>query len=219
MTDQKEIDLMLSVVGNQVRRKIIRRLSQEPSYPLELSKELGIGQQLTAAHLEIMEKSGVIGNQSETSPHGPSRKRYFLKKSVYISIEFGPHLYSEHASSFEALPQTISEDAHLFIGRIGRLQESTDDAKMTSFSDILQEIDAKLNGFEQEKAVLLHIRNLAMKNACEAMDVADKTHDERRILHYLLDERSENVEEIAASLNMREPAVRSILQSLKKELG
>ncbi len=57
-----------------------------------------------------------------------------------------------------------------------------------------------------------------MKQASETMDKTEKTHQERRVLHYILDERSQNVEEIATALNLRESVVRSILQSLRKDL-
>ena len=46
-----ELDAVLQLIENPVRRKIIKRLSQEPSYPLQLSKELGLGQPLVAKHL------------------------------------------------------------------------------------------------------------------------------------------------------------------------
>lgn len=214
-----EIDLILSVVENPVRRKIIKRLSQEPSYPLELSKELGIGQQLVTAHLNIMEKNGFLGRLVETSPVGPSRKVYFLKKSVYSSVGFGPHLYSEQALSFDSLPDTISDEAKKFVLRINDIRKTGEEnSRIVSLSDLIREIDFKLDEVEAEKTALLCIRNLAMKYANEAMSNTEKTHDERRVLHYLLDERNRSVENIAAELNLRESVIRNILQSLKDEL-
>src|SRR5512135_399354 len=138
MKDPEEIDSVLSVVGNPVRRKIIKRLSQEPSYSLELSKELGMGQQLIAGHLNIMEREGFLGSLVETSPVGPSRKMYFLKKSVYLSVGFGPHLYNEQIFSFDALPNTISNEAKMFMSKIGKIQKSNEPAsKMVFFSELL----------------------------------------------------------------------------------
>ena len=218
MTEPNKIDSVLSAIENPVRRKIIRRLSQEPSYPLELSKELGMGQQLVAAHLGIMERKGLLGSSIQTSPVGPSRKIYFLKKSVYLSVGFGPHLYSEQILSFDTLPSEISEEAEEFIGRIRSIQKSSQQARMSTLSDLISEIDLQLDNAEAEKAVLLYVRNFAMKQAAEAMDRTEKTHEEKRVLHFILDERSQDVESIAAALNLRESVIREILQSLKKEL-
>jgi predicted transcriptional regulator len=195
------------------------RLSQEPSYPLELLKELGMGQQLIASHLGIMEREGFLGCIVETSPAGPSRKVYFLKKSVYFSVGFGPHLYSEQILSFDTIPRTVSEDAARLISKIKSLQKSTEPtSKMTSISNLIAEIDSELHNTEAAKVVLLYIRNLAMKQASEAMDKTDKTHDEKRVLHYILDERNKDIENIASALNLRESVIRNILQSLMKEL-
>ena len=91
-------------------------------------------------------------------------------------------------------------------------------SKIISFSDLISDIDSRLNDVEAEKAVLLYIRNLAMKHASETMGITEKTHEERRVLHYVLDERSQNVEAIAAALNLRESVVRGILHSMKEEL-
>jgi len=217
MTNSTQIDSVLSIVENPVRRKIIKRLSQETSYPLEISKELGCGQQLVAAHLDIMERDGFVGSLMETSPVGPSRKTYFLKKSVYLSVGFGPHLYNEKVLSFDTIPNDISEDAAKFIKEIKTMQKSTEPASMISISDLIAEIDAGLDNLETEKAVLLYIRNLAMQQASETIGKTEKTHDERRVLHYVLDERNKNIEKIAAALNLRESIIRDILQSLRKE--
>jgi ArsR family transcriptional regulator len=218
MTEPNKIDSILSVIENPVRRKIIRRLSQESSYPLELSKELGMGQQLVAAHLRIMERKGLLGSSTQTSPVGPSRKIYFLKKSVNLSVGFGPHLYSEQILSFDTLPSEVSEEAEEFISRIRNIQKASQQTRMSTLSDLISEIDSQLDNVEAEKAVLLYVRNLAMKQAAEAMNRTAKTHEEKRVLHFILDERSQDVENIAAALNLRESVIREILQSLKKEL-
>ncbi len=76
--EQEELDAILSMINNQVRRDIIKRLSQEPSYPLQLSKELGVGQQLIAKHLDALEDAGIVASSLEPSPIGPSRKEYAL---------------------------------------------------------------------------------------------------------------------------------------------
>jgi predicted transcriptional regulator len=48
---ERELDSVLQVIENPVRRRIIKRLSQESCYALQLSKELGLGQPLVAKHM------------------------------------------------------------------------------------------------------------------------------------------------------------------------
>src|SRR5580700_6990480 len=99
---EREFDSVLQVIENPVRRRIIKRLSQEPSYALQLSKELGLGQPLVAKHLSVMEKAGLVTSALERSPSGPERKRYSLAKSISITMDVAPHLFKEKATSFNA---------------------------------------------------------------------------------------------------------------------
>ncbi|MCW3996556.1 MAG: ArsR family transcriptional regulator [Candidatus Bathyarchaeota archaeon] len=214
---QAEIDTLLTIVQNPIRRKIIRRLSQEASYPLEIAKEIGVGQQLVTTHLALMEREGFVQSNMESSPLGPNRRLYFLKQSAYLTVCFGPHLYDEKYFTFEALPNKLSKDAIDFLGRIDKIQEKKPSNSIEPWADLIADIDKKMAILDDEKAVLLYIRNLAMKQANKALHLEKTTHDERRILQYILDEQTINIENISQTLNLRESLVREILAKLKRE--
>jgi predicted transcriptional regulator len=218
MSEQTQIDQMLKIVENPVRRKIIKRLSQEPSYPLELAKEIGEAQQLVTSHLAKLEEMGIVGSDITVSPLGPNRKLFFLKQSASLSLSFGPHLFNEQFLNFGALPAEISNQANDFMKRISEIAKGTNESKIEPFSSLLQDIDAKLGELDGEKAVLLFIRNLAMKHATKELENQQKTHDERRILHYILDERSEDIENISKALNLKESLVRMMLEKLREDI-
>ncbi len=218
MIKQPQIDPMLKVLENPIRRKIIKRLSQEPSYPLELAKEIGQAQQLVTSHLAILEKAGIVGSKSTVSPYGPKRKSYFLQQSGYISLSFGPNLYSEQILNFEGLPDELSKQATNFMERITEIQDYTEKNKLEPFSCLLKDIDDKLSEVDSEKTVLLFIRNLAMKYASNDLQNKQKTHDERRILHHILDERTTDIESISKALNLKESLVRIILQKIEEDI-
>ena len=218
MVEPNQIDSILKVVENPVRRKIIKRLSQEPSYPLELAKEIGEAQQLVTSHLSILEKLGIVGSDISASPVGPNRRLYFLKQSSSLSLSFGPHLFNEQFLNFESLPPELSSQATVFIRRISEIEGCTEDNKIEPFSFLLRDIDEKLAELDGEKAVLLFIRNLAMKHASEDLENKQKTHDERRLLHHILDERTKDIAHIADSLNLKESSVRQLLEKLSEEI-
>jgi len=218
MPAPSHINSILKLVENPVRRKIIKRLSQEPSYPLELAKEIGEAQQLVTSHLALLEKSGIVSSSTGASPVGPNRRLYYLKESAYLSISFGPHLFSEQLLTFETLPLKLSSDAANFMNRIAKIDECENESKVEPFSCVLRDIDEKLNKLENEKTVLLYIRSLAMKHASQELESKEKTHEERRILHYILDERSKDVENISQALNLKESIVREMLEKLKEEI-
>jgi len=214
---QAEIDKVLKIIGNPIRRKIIRRLSQEASYPLEIAKEIGIGQQLVATHLALMERDGFVQSNKESSPLGPNRHFYSLKQSAYLTVSFGPNLYDEKYFPFEELPNKLSKDATDFLGRIDKLQKKKSANSIVPLADLVADIDKKMASLEDEKAVLLYIRNIVMKQMSAVMHLKKATHDERRILHFILDEQNKSIEDIAQELNLREYLVREILTKLKQE--
>jgi predicted transcriptional regulator len=218
MTEQSQLNSMLRLIENPVRRKILKRLSQEPSYPLELAKEIGEAQQLVTSHLSLLEKAGIVSSSLTASPLGPNRRSYFLNQSAYLSISFGPHLFNEQFLNFKALPEELSNQATDFMKRISEIKECNNESKIEPFSCLFRDIDDKLGELEGEKTVLLFIRDLAMKHASENLEDQQKTHDEKRILHYILDERSKNIESISKALNLKESLVRSMLEKLEEEI-
>ncbi len=214
---EQQIDSILTIIENPIRRQIIKRLSQEPSYPLELAKEIGQAQQLVTSHLAILEKMGFVSSSVEASPNGPNRKMFYLKQSSSLSFSFGPHLFNEQCLNFETLPSELSSQATDFTKRISDIQ-SSNKSKIEPFSCLLKDIDDKLLELESEKTVLLFIRNLAMTHATEVLQSQDKSHNERRILHYILDERTTDIESISKALNLQESVVRMMLKKISHDI-
>ncbi|MEM3378839.1 MAG: ArsR family transcriptional regulator [Candidatus Bathyarchaeia archaeon] len=215
MVNSSQIDAILTAIENPIRRRIIKRLSQEPSYPLEIAKELGIGQQLVAAHLAMMERNGIVSSSLEDSPYGPKRRLYFLNKSACVTISFGPHLYNEQVFAFESLPNNLSKDYDVLLRRIS---ESKQNESLESLFKLITEIDEKISRIEDEKTALLYIRKLAMKRVADILNTQARSTVEKRILYFLLDERCEDIEKISTDLNLREAVIRETLKKLKNEI-
>ena len=205
---------------NPIRRKIIEHLSQESSYGLRISKQLGLGQQLVTKHLNIMERSGFVKSNIKNSPLGAQRRVFGLAKSFSIIIDVAPHLFKQNIVSFEVMPEEyqISGTAASLLERRDRILDYPNEKdKMKPFSMVLTEIDGKLESLEQERAVLLSIRNSIMMEASKIIQNIDDI-DSRRVFHSALDEHDKSVKRIAQSLNMREDMVIRIIQKLKNEL-
>lgn len=214
--NSSKIDALLAVIENPIRRRIIKRLSQEPSYPLEIAKELGIGQQLVAAHLAMMERNGIVASSMTESPYGPKRRLYFLNKSACITISFGSHLYNEQVFAFESLPNKLSKDCESLLNRIGEAERTE---SLQTLSKLIAEIDEKISRIEDEKTALFYIRNLAMKRVADILSTQARSTVEKRILYFLLDEKCEDIEKISTDLNLREAIIRETLKKLKNELA
>jgi len=219
--DKQELDSVLQVMENPVRRKIIKRLSQEPAYALQLSKELGLGQPLVAKHLAAMENAGFVKTISEDSPNGPRRKLYSLVKGISITMDFGPNLFIARGMAFEAKPgkEKTSQEITLLRRKVQHAIEGNDESKKLSLlSDALNEVDRRMDEIEQERLELLGVRNLAMREASMVASKFDEL-DTRRVLFHILDEHDRGVERISEALNLRELSVKSILEELEDYFG
>lgn len=215
------MDGLLKILENPIRRRVIERLSQEPNYSLRLSKELGLGQQLVTKHLNLMEDAGLVTPKNQTSPSGPQRRVFSLAKSFSIIIDVGPHLYKQNIISFEVEPeqnQISKKTADLMQERDRIFGYPIEEDKMKPFSKILTEIDSKLDVLEQERALLLSIRNSIMMEASNIIQKIDDS-DSRRVFHSALDEHDKSIERISQSLNLREDKVKEIIQKLKNEFN
>ena len=217
---QTDLDSILLAVENPIRRKIIRRLSEEPGYQLQLSKELGLSQQLVAKHLDSMEGAGFVTSVPETSPRGPKRKEYLLRKSVSITIDFAPSLFTTRVFSFGAGPGVPedSESASLIARMNDVLRYPDAAARIGPLGEIISDLDKKLRLMEEERAVLLYLRNLAMTEAAKASG-AVRGRNRRRTLHYLLREQDDSLSRMSATLGLRQQIVGDILDEIEKELS
>ena len=217
---QSDLDSILVAVENPVRRKIIRRLSEEPGYQLQLSRELGLSQQLVAKHLDSMEDAGFVTSMLETSPRGPKRKEYLLRKSVSITIDFAPSLFRTRVFSFGASPGVVEDsESSALIARMNDVLRSPDEAaRIGPLGEIISDLERKLRLMEEERAVLLYLRNLAMTEAARASG-AFRGRDRRKTLHYLLREQNDNLNRMSTTLGLREQIVGNILVEIEKELS
>jgi predicted transcriptional regulator len=219
--DQQELDLILQVIENPVRRRIIRRLSQEPCYVLQLSKEFGLGQPLVAKHMAIMEHAGMVTSSVEASPNGPARKKYALVSGLSISMDIGPNLFIERGLALDARPGNRDSrtqgagQARRKLQAATALQDGSE--KLSAISNLLADVDRMLEKVEADRIELLEIRNEAMREASKVARELDGP-DKRRVLFHVLDEHDMKVDRISETLNLREFTVRSILDELRELL-
>ena len=168
-----------------------------------------------------MERSGFVRSSSRNSPLGAQRKVFGLAKSFSIIIDVAPHLFKQNIISFDATP-----DEYQISGTATSLMERRDKIidypmkkdKMKPFSEVLTEIDNELDILEQERAVLLSIRNSIMMEASKIIQKIDDA-DSRRVFHSAFGKNKKSAERIGESLDLREERVKKIIQKLKNELN
>jgi len=86
-----DIDEIFTLLENRTRRRILRLLSMETHYPLQIARELGISQQGVGKHLKVLEEHGLIRSREEPSQlGGPPRKSYLPTERISIRVDLGP---------------------------------------------------------------------------------------------------------------------------------
>jgi predicted transcriptional regulator len=217
VSDEEDLDSILLAIENPVRRKIIRRLSKQPSYQLQISKELGFSQQLVAKHLDAMEGTGLVSSLMEDSPHGPRRREYLLNKSISLSIDFAPNLFRARLFSFDSPETEVSGDPNDFFKSVNDVaQRPEESGKMRPLGSLVSEIDKRLANIQDERSVLLYVRHLAMREVAKEISGMPMAWDEKKALYQLLNERDNSVEGISRTLRLREDWVRGVISALQK---
>jgi predicted transcriptional regulator len=217
---QSELDSVLGTVENPIRRRIIARISEEPNYQLQLSKELELSQQLVAKHLLTMEDAGLVSTVSQDSPRGPQRKEYLLKKSFSVTVDLAPNLFRARIFSFGAVPgvQQTEEHAQMMTQISEVLKYPEGAARIRPLTRVVAEVDKKLKEMEEERAVLLYIRSLALREAAKVTTSLSSV-DRRRVLRYLLREEGDGMGTICSSLGLQREVVGGILEEIEREIG
>jgi len=213
-----DFETVVEVLGNPIRRQIIRKLSEGPDYALRLSNELNIHQQLAAKHLKVIRNADLVDIVRQKSGRGADQKLFTLNKFYSLQIDFSPSLYNERLISFNNPDRWVLADnymEHLENQVHDLVEEESGVDKINPLSQIIQVIDDELEDMEKRRARLLYIRNLAMNTSGVAMDELDRR--KRQVLHYILDQGQANIVTLSRHLQLREETVRDIVGDLEKE--
>src|SRR4030042_2063840 len=204
-----DFETVVEVLGNPIRRQIIRKLSEGPDYALRLSNELNIHQQLAAKHLKVIRNADLVDIVRQKSGRGADQKLFTLNKFYSLQIDFSPSLYNERLISFNNPDRWVLADnymEHLEDQVHELVEEESGVDQINPLSQIIQVIDDELEDMEKRRARLLYIRNLAMNTSGQAMDDLDRRN--RKALHHILDQGQANIVTLPRNLQLREETIR-----------
>ena len=212
-----DFETVVEVLGNPVRRRIIRKLSEGPDYALRLSNELNIHQQLAAKHLDVIRKAELVDVMRQKGDKGADKNVFTLNKFYSLQIDFSPSMYSESLISFNNPDRWVLADNYMerLEEEVEELSEESGVDRITSLSQIVQAVDEEMGGLERRRARLLYIRNLAMDASDRAMEEMDRR--KRQVLRYVIDHGQASVGDLSKRMQLREETVRDIVADLERE--
>ncbi len=136
-----ELDILLSLVENPTRRRILERIVREPSYPLQLSKELGVSTQAVMKNLTLMEHHGMVERTEVRSDMGPNRFLYAPRREFTLVVDVRQHAFTARVT----VPEGEADAAKAGAAR-------------------LKEIDERIDEIDNERSALLREREMIIRS-------------------------------------------------------
>ena len=198
-----DLDILLSMVENPTRRKILESLVREPHYPLQLSKELGISQQAVMKNLNMLEKNGMVVSYQVSSSMGPMRTVYEPNSEFTLVIDMRNGMFS--ARMIEP-----SED-----------DEGFENVKMESLKKTRQsisEIDGKIEELNKERSKLIREREKLIGSAVSDLNDTGCGYAHRNLMYEILNEPDRSMEQLSEDLNIRPETVRGLINDIEEAL-
>ena len=200
-----DLDILLSMVENPTRRKILESLVKEPHYPLQLSKELGISQQAVMKNLNMLEKNGMVVSYQVSSSMGPMRTVYEPNSEFTLVIDMRNGMFSAR------MIEPSKEE-----------EEGFDDVKMEGLKKTRQtisEIDQKIEELNKERSKLIREREKVIATAMTTINEAGCGYAHRNLMYEILNEPDRTMEQLSEDLNARPDVVKGLITDIEDALN
>ncbi|MFC6615772.1 metalloregulator ArsR/SmtB family transcription factor [Halopenitus salinus] len=135
--------VLLDLLGNENRRRILRLLSHKSCYVTEISEYLGVSPKAVIDHLRKLEEAGLI----ESTTDGTRRKYFRISRSLRLEVSVSPYGFGAK-SAYPASPglDMTGRCPHLSIEVETANESDTDDlSELAGEFGRLQELDRELS--------------------------------------------------------------------------
>jgi ArsR family transcriptional regulator len=209
-------DIILDIIGNNTRRKILATLAREPMYFNQLAKEISIGQQAILRHMKTLEDIGLIESYAEKSNLGaPDRKYYRLNSSFSLTI-----CLSEDAFSIEnhKIEQYRYKESDKFYEEYDLLAQEDDGETLNQLQSNLTKIEMEISNLDSRLNDLRALKQLIVSRLHKIAKDNFEEEFERKILHTIVGDSPKSISELAERLNEKPKRVRNTLTGMNKKL-
>jgi ArsR family transcriptional regulator len=211
-------DIILEIISNETRRKILSILSEEPMYFNQLAKKLAIGQQAVLRHMETLERSGLVETYAERSTLGaPNRKYYKVKTSFNLNVSLLKNSFSLMNREIKEIrfndESKLFNDFGLELMPVGNANKS-----LLYLSEIFLNIEDQINDLEDRANNLRAIKQRVLNRleiVCEDMGLEPL---ERNILYTIIKRSPKDREDLTNMMNLSPGDVNTAVYDLSLKL-
>ena len=218
-----DVDKMLSLLENKVRRDILERLVKEPHYAYQLADQVGVSQQAITKQLVLLENAGMVQSEKVRSSKGPPKRIYSVQKSFSIRIDLGPDLFKLEQRQLPKggpmrisnhLPQNTKKIA-IALAEIGRKKIGIDEAIF-----LLSEIEDSLDKLDEQRDALIALHQHVKNKASSTVESDFAHYEERQLVHSVFNNPREelNIEKLAFELQMPQNNARELADIFYEKL-
>ena len=147
---EDQIEALISAIENSTRREILRELTSDTSYAMELSKLVGVSQQAINKHLFLLERANLIRLMQD--PENGRKKIYSPTGFSSLIIDYSRNffnitkkdIYIEDSEKLD----TADDDLFTSLAEINRQIEEITNRRLKLLAtkdQILERIHAKVN--------------------------------------------------------------------------
>jgi ArsR family transcriptional regulator len=182
--NQAELSLLLDILGNRNRRRIIDLIRDKPCFVTEISEKLMISPKAVIDHLQMLEEASILSFRHDEK----RRKYYYLAHDINIQV----HLDREQG----LIPLVLSEDQKFIISLLKLWQMISSRQQLTlRLEELEREID-------QQISEALRLGRLAGNGDTGLMVAVALAHGARTIeeISHLTDLDASTVEEVIEAL-------------------
>lgn len=208
---QLDVELILNILGNDTRRKILSVLSGEPMYFNQLAKEIGVGQQAVLRHLQALEEIGLIKTYAEKSEFGaPDRKYYRLNDSFILTVSLSE-------DDFTITKQEMVESRQKESKKYYKVFDSTPEEAgkaLSSFQENLADIEDEISALESRLNDLYALKQQILHRLHQiGMEIFEE--DERKILYTIVEESPSSIAELSELTGEKESNLKDLITAMK----
>ena len=189
-----DIDTILNMVSNPTRRRILESLTRGPSYPLQLSREIGVSQQAIMKNLDLLERNGMVISHQVSSTIGPMRAVYEPTTEFTVVIDMRRSMFSadvtdESGSEEDVIPIT----------------ETIDELRSE-----ISRIDKEVEELERQRSALIRKRQNMISWAMSQLDDEGFTSLHKNLMYQMLNNPDVPEADIIRKMSQRTDIERSL---------
>ncbi|MDQ3854355.1 MAG: helix-turn-helix domain-containing protein [Thermoproteota archaeon] len=216
MAEQLQLDanLILDILGNDTRRKILTVLSEEPMYFNQLAKKIGIGQQAILRHLQALEDIELIETYAEKSDFGaPDRKYYRVNDSFILTISLSE---DDFTITKQNITQSRQKESKKYYKNLDSMPGDTGDA-LSLLQENLAGIEEEISALESRLNDLYALRQMVLSKL-HKIGMTSFKENERRLLYKIVEDSPRSIAELSDLVGEKESNLKGLIREMRSKV-